>query len=121
ERPVLLPAAACDYTTGYLAALGVTAALWRRAREGGSYHVRASLTQTGMWMQRDGSLHDPATAPGVGDGAQWMSTTDSPWGTVQHLRPAVDMTDTPPAWQRATVPLGFDPPAWPSRPAPSNR
>ena len=40
DQPELLPAAACDYTTGYLAALGTMAALWRRAHEGGSYHVR---------------------------------------------------------------------------------
>ncbi len=34
DHPALLPAAACDYTTGYLAALGTMAALWRRARRG---------------------------------------------------------------------------------------
>ncbi len=40
---MLLPAAACDYTTGYLAAAyGVLLALARRAREGGSYHARVS-------------------------------------------------------------------------------
>ena len=48
--PVLIPAAACDYTTGFLAALGTMVALWRRSHEGGSYHVRASLCQTGMWF-----------------------------------------------------------------------
>ena len=51
--PVLIPAAACDYTTGYLAALGTMVALWRRSHEGGSYHVRASLCQTGMWFARE--------------------------------------------------------------------
>ena len=40
DGPALLPAAACDYTTGYLAAYGALLALARRAREGGSYHVR---------------------------------------------------------------------------------
>ncbi|MBA2448422.1 MAG: CoA transferase, partial [Chloroflexi bacterium] len=47
ERPEHLPAQACDYTTGYFAALGALVALGRRARDGGSYHVRASLCQTG--------------------------------------------------------------------------
>ncbi len=51
--PVLIPAAACDYTTGSLAALGTMVALWRRSHEGGSYHVRASLCQTGMWFARE--------------------------------------------------------------------
>ena len=50
DHPALVPAAACDYTTGYLAALGTMAALWRRAHEGGSYHVRASLCQTARWF-----------------------------------------------------------------------
>ncbi len=36
DRPALLPAAACDYTTGYLGAYGELLALARRAREGGS-------------------------------------------------------------------------------------
>ncbi len=36
-----------DYTTGYLAAYGVLLALARRARDGGSYHVRVSLCQSG--------------------------------------------------------------------------
>jgi crotonobetainyl-CoA:carnitine CoA-transferase CaiB-like acyl-CoA transferase len=32
--------------TGYLGAIGVKAALLRRAKEGGSYSVRVSLSQT---------------------------------------------------------------------------
>ncbi|MBS0242545.1 MAG: CoA transferase, partial [Proteobacteria bacterium] len=55
-RPHLLPAAACDYTTGYLAAYGIMLALARRAREGGSYHVRVSLCQSGMFIHRQGKV-----------------------------------------------------------------
>src|SRR5262249_16174612 len=62
EGPALLPAAACDYTTGYLAAYGVLLALARRAREGGSYHVRVSLCQSGMFIYRQGKL----VFPGLG-------------------------------------------------------
>ena len=63
---VLIPAAACDYTTGYLAALGTMAALWRRSHEGGSYHVRASLCQTGMWFARaSGASTAPARPDSV--------------------------------------------------------
>jgi len=36
----------CDIMTGYLGAIGVKAALLRRAKEGGSYSVRVSLAQT---------------------------------------------------------------------------
>lgn len=35
----------CDIMTGYLGAIGIKAALLRRAKEGGSYSVRVSLTQ----------------------------------------------------------------------------
>lgn len=38
-----------DYITAYLAATGVLAALHRRAVEGGSYHVKVSLSQSAMW------------------------------------------------------------------------
>ena len=112
EQPAILPAAATDYTTGYLAALGTIAALWRRAHEGGSYHVRASLSQTGMWIHKAGAGCDISTATGVGDGSQWMVTEASPFGSVQHLRPAVDMSLTSPCWDRPTVPLGHDPASW---------
>ena len=55
-KPKLLPAPACDYTTGYLAAYGALVALARRAREGGSYHVRVSLCQSGMFIYRQGKV-----------------------------------------------------------------
>jgi crotonobetainyl-CoA:carnitine CoA-transferase CaiB-like acyl-CoA transferase len=38
-----------DYLAGYLAASGVMAALRRQAKEGGSYHVRVSLSRAAMW------------------------------------------------------------------------
>jgi crotonobetainyl-CoA:carnitine CoA-transferase CaiB-like acyl-CoA transferase len=56
DRPALLPAAARDYTTGYLAAYGALLALARRVRQGGSYHVRVSLCQSGMFIYRQGKV-----------------------------------------------------------------
>ena len=41
-----------NYITGYLAAFGAMVALARRARDGGSYHVRVSLAQTGRYNTR---------------------------------------------------------------------
>ena len=40
-----------DYITGYMGAAGATAALLKRARQGGSYHVTVSLTRCAMWYQ----------------------------------------------------------------------
>ena len=67
ERPALAPAAICDYTTGYFAALGTMIALRRRATEGGSWLVAVSLSQTAMWYLSLGVELDPDAACGEGD------------------------------------------------------
>jgi crotonobetainyl-CoA:carnitine CoA-transferase CaiB-like acyl-CoA transferase len=115
EPPRLVPAAACDYTTGYLAAYGVMLALERRAREGGSWLVEASLCQTAMWIERLGATCDPASASGAGDVSDLLIETATPFGPVTHLRPAVDLSATPARWDRPTVPLGTDAAAWGDR------
>ena len=109
--PVLVPAAACDYTTGYLAALGTMAALWRRSHEGGSYHVRASLCQTAMWFAGEPRV-DRSAASGFGDIESFLVTTDTPFGRLRHLAPVAEMTATPPHWELPTTPLGVDPAEW---------
>ena len=50
--PQFYPVSAIDYLTGYLMAFGAMVALARRAREGGSWLVRASLAQTGTLVGR---------------------------------------------------------------------
>jgi crotonobetainyl-CoA:carnitine CoA-transferase CaiB-like acyl-CoA transferase len=45
-----------DLMSGYFGAAGMMAALLRRAREGGSYHVKVSLARTSMWVQELGML-----------------------------------------------------------------
>jgi crotonobetainyl-CoA:carnitine CoA-transferase CaiB-like acyl-CoA transferase len=112
ERPQLFPAAATDYTTGYLAALGTMLALAKRSVEGGSWWVRASLCQTARWLQRLGPTCDPAAASGTGDIDRWMTTSDTPQGRLRHLRPVTDMSVTQPRWELPTVPLGSHPPEW---------
>ncbi len=110
DRPALLPAAACDYTTGYLAALGTMAALWRRAREGGSYHVRASLCQTAGWLRGlDGAVGETT---GFGDIDSYLTTSDTPFGRLRHLAPVVRLSETSPRWVVPTSPIGTHHPAW---------
>jgi crotonobetainyl-CoA:carnitine CoA-transferase CaiB-like acyl-CoA transferase len=111
--PALVPAAACDYTTGYLAALGTMGALWRRGHEGGSYHVRASLCQTAMWFAREPRV-DSAGASGFGDIEPFLTTTDTSFGRLRHLAPVAQMSATPPHWALPTTPLGAHPPEWAS-------
>jgi crotonobetainyl-CoA:carnitine CoA-transferase CaiB-like acyl-CoA transferase len=111
-RPRLVPAAAADYTTGYLAALGTMAALRRRSIEGGSYHVRASLCQTATWIAQDGPCVDPSTATGLGDLTPWLMEQATPFGTLTHLGPVAQLSATPANWATAPVPLGTHRPTW---------
>jgi crotonobetainyl-CoA:carnitine CoA-transferase CaiB-like acyl-CoA transferase len=112
ERPALLPAAATDYTTGYLAALGTLAALVRRAREGGSYQVRVSLSQTGMWIQGMGRTAESGAGLDSRILAPLMTESDTPHGRLRHLAPIVEMSETAARWELPSVPLGTHEPSW---------
>jgi hypothetical protein len=114
DRPGLLPAAACDYTTGYLGAYGVLLALTRRALEGGSYHVRVSLCQSGMFIYRQGKT--AFTAPSMDltnaeRGALCIDTQPAS-GPLRHLGPVLCLSETQPHWTRPTPVLGGDAPKW---------
>jgi crotonobetainyl-CoA:carnitine CoA-transferase CaiB-like acyl-CoA transferase len=114
DGPALLPAAACDYTTGYLAAYGVLLALAARARNGGSYHVRASLCRSGMFIYQQGKV----VFPGFGldlsaselEAIRIESRPKS--GPLQHLGPIIRLSETVPHWTRPTPQLGGDSPEW---------
>jgi crotonobetainyl-CoA:carnitine CoA-transferase CaiB-like acyl-CoA transferase len=116
-KPRLLPVSALDYITGYLAAFGVMVALRRRAEEGGSYHVEVSLAQTGRWLcgQARCSPDQVALAPPdlpPDRIAALSSTTETPFGRLRHLAPAVRLSETPARWERPAVPLDHDLPQW---------
>ncbi len=117
DCPRLLPAAACDYTTGYLAAYGTLLALGLRAREGGSWHVRTSLCQSAMLIQRQRRLeYDCRTMdidPAVIDGISLVSQTS--WGEMRHLGPVLQMSETRPCWKIPSSPLGSHAPVWVTR------
>lgn len=113
-RPKLLPAAACDYTTGYNGALGVLLALARRAREGGSYHVRVSLCQSAMYIYRQGKAEFTDSNMDVSDDElnAMMISTDTGYGPLRHLGPVIKMEATPPYWDKPAPALGSGSPVW---------
>jgi len=113
-KPKLMPCSAIDYVSGYLMAYGAMVALARRAREGGSWLVRVSLARTGKWIVDRGPV-DPALAPAEEMPGLTMET-DSPAGRIGHLKPVVQLSETPPRWARPPVPLGHHRPEWPARP-----
>jgi crotonobetainyl-CoA:carnitine CoA-transferase CaiB-like acyl-CoA transferase len=114
ERPKLLPASACDYTTGYNGAYGVLLALARRAREGGSYHVRVSLCRSGMYIYKQG--HVQYAKPDLGltqaDLDAIMIETQGGHGTLKHLGPVLKMSETKPYWDKPSPVLGSSRAEW---------
>lgn len=114
DRPALLPAAACDYTTGYLAAYGVLLALARRATEGGSYHVRVSLCQSGMLIYRQGTVafDGPEMDLSPAELSELRIETAPKFGALRHLGPVLQLSETPPRWVRPTPVLGRDRAEW---------
>lgn len=110
--PRLAPAAVNDYTTGFLMAYGAMVALARRAVEGGSWHVQASLSQTAMWYQRLGDDNDPERAD-PGDPRQFTGRMATPdFGAIEYLAPALSMSATQPRWDLPPAPSGTHEPTW---------
>jgi crotonobetainyl-CoA:carnitine CoA-transferase CaiB-like acyl-CoA transferase len=119
--PQFYPVSAIDYLTGYLMAFGAMVALGRRAREGGSWLVRISLAQTGRWLVGRGEvpeseLKDVPQEFADDELARWSIESETPAGRLRHLKPTVQLSETPPFWARPSVPLGYNEPAWPARP-----
>ncbi len=109
DAPKLLPCSAIDYVSGYLMAYGAMVALARRAKEGGSWRVRVALARTGKWIV-DRGVTDASKA--VEPDAATMETR-SPAGVITHLKPVVQLSETPPFWARPPVPLGHHRAEWP--------
>ena len=107
-----LPMQILDEATGYLIAFGAAAAMWRQQQEGGSWHVQVSLAQTGQWLRSLGrvagglSITRPDVAPHV-------ETSASGYGELAALRHAAQLSRTPAAWPRPSMPPGSHAPAWP--------
>ena len=125
-----------DYVTGYMGAAGATAALLKREKEGGSYHVTLSLTRNAMWYQSLGLI--PREDLGFASNPYlriWESSPDelmkdassivkrlakpeaiirdTPLGEVRRLAPAVTYSATPAYWNDPILkPRGSDKPEW---------
>src|ERR1700754_1849714 len=114
DGPKHLPCQALDHGTGYLAAFGAGGARARRAAEGGSWHVRLSLAQTGRWLQSLGQIEDGWRAPEVrfDDVKDSLEAVDSPFGRVLGTRPAEQLAETPAPYARPPVPIGTDEARW---------
>jgi crotonobetainyl-CoA:carnitine CoA-transferase CaiB-like acyl-CoA transferase len=110
-----------DYLVPYLAAAGTLAALLRRAREGGSYHVEVSLTRASMFLQEIGRLGEverariPSAMPAP-DPRSFI-TAGTAYGDLRVPGPVVVYSKTPAYWERPPCAPGQHPLAWARKPA----
>jgi crotonobetainyl-CoA:carnitine CoA-transferase CaiB-like acyl-CoA transferase len=117
DGPKELPAQMLDHASGYLMAFGAMMARARQSREGGSWHVRVSLAQTGRWLWNLGRVADglkteelkSATVQG------FLEETPSGFGPLRAVRHSAALSATPAFWARPAMPLGSHPPQWPPR------
>lgn len=103
-----------DLVTGYLAAAGMMAALLRRSVEGGSYHVRLSLTRSAMWVQELGLIDEQLLAgvPEKDIHPPRTVTFDTAYGAVTNLAPPLTFSNMSLPRVERLVPYGADPAAW---------
>jgi crotonobetainyl-CoA:carnitine CoA-transferase CaiB-like acyl-CoA transferase len=116
DGPKELPAQMLDHASGYLMAFGAMMARARQSREGGSWHVRVSLAQTGRWLWNLGRLPDGLKTVDLrGEAVQrFIEDTASGFGPLRAVRHSAALSATPAFWSRPAMPLGSHPPQWPA-------
>lgn len=110
-KPRPLPMQILDEATGYLIAMGASAALWRQQREGGSWHVQVSLAQTGQWLRGLGRVADGLRIERP-DMSACLETSSSGFGELCGMRHSARLSRTPAAWGRPSMPPGSHLPVW---------
>jgi crotonobetainyl-CoA:carnitine CoA-transferase CaiB-like acyl-CoA transferase len=115
EGPKELPAQMLDHASGYLMAFGAMMARARQSREGGSWHVRVSLAQTGRWLWNLGRVADGLATPDLrGEAVQgFIDEIPSGFGPLRAVRHSAVLSKTPAFWARPAMPLGSHAPHWP--------
>jgi len=122
DKPQLPPTIILnDYLAGYLTSLGVIAALILRAKHGGSYHVRTSLSRFSMWYSElgvfdgayvDDTIKRPEHQPIAPTGFE----INGAFGKQVRLEPGVSYSKTPGYWEvpghPTIVPLGASEAKW---------
>jgi crotonobetainyl-CoA:carnitine CoA-transferase CaiB-like acyl-CoA transferase len=117
EGPKELPAQMLDHATGYLMAFGAVMAKARQSREGGSWHVRVSLAQTGRWLWNLGRVADGFATEDLKSETVTPFIEDIPsgFGPLQSVKHSAVLSRTPAFWARPAMPLGSHPLQWPAR------
>jgi crotonobetainyl-CoA:carnitine CoA-transferase CaiB-like acyl-CoA transferase len=114
DGPKELPAQALDHGSGQLMAFAAMMARARQAREGGSWHVRVSLAQTGRWIWNLGRIEGGLAAPDptLDDVSDRLEESDSAFGRLRAVKHAAQLSETPAAFSRPAARLGSHAPRW---------
>jgi len=115
-KSALIPAYFNDYGSGCLGALGVLAALLRRAAEGGSWLVRVALAKFAMLGTRFADNREPLVAITQNELENYLVDQDSPIGMLTRVAPAIQLEKSPAYVDRAgsfpgssTLDIGWGP------------
>ena len=114
ERPVALPVQALDHATGHLLAFLIQAGVLRRAVEGGSWLVRASLAGTAHWLESLGIKADfkDAVRPSDDRVRQLLEETETSFGPLAAVRHTAMLDKTPAFYARPSPAEDQDEPGW---------
>jgi len=116
EKSALVPVYFNDYGSGCLGALGVLAALLRRAEEGGSWSVRVALAKTSMLGTRFVENREAAVPIDDAELDRYLVDQASPIGLLTRVAPAIGLDRSPAYVERAgsfpgssTLEIGWGP------------
>jgi len=112
----ILPCQALDHAAGYFLATGISAALYKRATEGGSWEVHVSLAATMKYLrslgQRPGKSGFEIASPTQDVPDTYYEERDSAFGRMRGIKHAANVEGLTPGWDIMPKPLGSDEPSW---------
>ncbi|KAI3539666.1 hypothetical protein CABS01_06262 [Colletotrichum abscissum] len=113
------PCQALDHAGGYLLATGVTAALYKRAKSGGSYKVDVSLAGVMKYLRSLGQYSGASGFEGVGDyekpedvPSEFFETRKTGFGPMTAIRHSARVEGCEVGWDVMPKPLGSDDTQW---------
>ncbi len=115
SAPKAFPIQILDFATGFLMAYGAQVALRRRAIEGGSWQVRASLLQTANWLRSMGrvDIADAKQSNVVDSNLNaCLQPYQSNFGSLHALPHAAEFSVTTNDWLRPSSRPGTHSPQW---------
>jgi crotonobetainyl-CoA:carnitine CoA-transferase CaiB-like acyl-CoA transferase len=95
-----------DYLTAYLGTVGILSALERRARNGGSYHVKVSLARTSMWVQSLGLVEPGIQRIDYKALTPRLQAINGAFGCLEYVASPASLSRTPARFSTSSSPLG---------------